>query len=160
MRLLFKSTLHQIGAASEKALNGTITTNSIVAPEHFSESHSIQLMVETAVEEGFTEVFHQVITALNGARLAYSLDTCAALGVKPSPECDDFDLKVGYNYVLVVNYNPGCFSLAVVDIRHYLCVPHNIAHYEQYGENSGSIVSGPILLLFRPSLYILTQIIP
>lgn len=137
-RLLFKNTLQQAKAATETALNHTVTINSIVVPQHFSRTHSLSLLCEAAEEDGFVSQWHQVTPGLNGARLAYNLDSCAGLQLKPGQKCD---IEDGPHFIMIVNYGRKHLSVAMVDIGLYICQPFNIIHFEQYGETSGSIVS-------------------
>lgn len=94
--------------------------------------------MEVAVEEGFATYYHQVTCALNGARLAYNLDSCTGFGLQPGEPCN---IDNGDNFVMNVNYDRNRLSLGIVNVGVYFCVPYNIRHYEQYGEMSGSIVS-------------------
>jgi hypothetical protein len=138
VRLLFKTTLHQAKAATETALGHTVTINSVVVPQHFKETHSLTLLKEVAVQEGFATFNHQVIWTLNGARLAYNLDSCGGFDLKPGERC-----KIDYddNFVMSVNYDRNRLLLAMVYVGLYIFIPFTIRHYGQYGEASGSIVS-------------------
>ena len=98
---------------------------------------SMRLLQETAVEEGILERYHQVAPALNGARLAYNLDSCEGFELEPDEECD----INGCNFIMIVSYERNRLSLSMVDVGLYVCQPYNIANYSQYGEANGSIVS-------------------
>jgi len=122
--------LHQIKDASEAALGHSVSVLSTIAPQHFSESGgSMAMLRETAVEEGFALRVSQVKYALDGARLAYNLDSCPGFQSEPDVPCDDDD----DHYVLVVTYNPNRLSLAMLSVGLYTCKPFNITHYDQYG---------------------------
>ena len=89
----------------------------------------MDLLRETAVEEGFALRVSQVKYALDGARLAYNLDSCPGFQSDPNVPCDDDD----DHYVLVVTYGQNRLSLAMLSVGFYTCKPFNITHYNQYG---------------------------
>lgn len=123
--------------ASEVALNRTVTINSIVAPQHFYLGSPITMLCETAVEEGLIVEWNQIMSSLNGARLAYNLDTCEGFGLAADDKKCDIN---GFNYVLIINYDQERLSLTMMDIQLYTFEYHLVTHYPRYGEKRGGIV--------------------
>ncbi len=141
VKSLFDATLQQILDATQSALNSSFITAAIVAPQHFRGTPSLRWLMETAVQKQILRALHQVAPGLNGARLAYNLDSCASFGLSPGEKCDMSDNNGGPNYILVATYDSDRFTLGMLDTTYYVCQDSNIRSYEQYGEASGSIVS-------------------
>lgn len=117
-------------------MNKTVTICSIVVPDHFS-GHTSEILGLAAIDEGLITGYQQVTSSLNADRLAYNLDSCPGFKLPPNDICD-----IEYtNYILVFNYEPERLSVAVLDVGLYVLNRHNIEHYSQLGEMSGSIVS-------------------
>jgi len=146
VKTLFRTTLQQAKEATETALNHANTIYSITAPDHFSHTPSFNLLTEAAIEDGLIYSNQQIISGLNGAQLAYSLDSCSAFGLKAGENCD---MENGPNFVMVVRYEPTHLSVNILDVGKHGYVPYNIERYNytQYGEKSGSIVSQSSLLV-------------
>ena len=146
VKTLFKTTLQQAKEATETALNHANTIYSITAPDHFSHTPSFNLLTEAAIEDGLIYSNQQVISGLNGAQLAYNLDSCSAFGLKGDENCD---MENGPNFIMVVRYESTHLSVNILDAGKHNYIPYNIERYNytQYGEKSGSIVSQSFLLV-------------
>ncbi|KAH8803581.1 hypothetical protein F5884DRAFT_509941 [Xylogone sp. PMI_703] len=136
LRALFTNTLFQAKEATSVILKRSFTINSVVVPQHMCWTHTITLLREIAIELGFVNGIQGVTCAMDGARLAYDLDSCAGLRLDDE-ECD----MRGTNFIMVLNYDENCLSVTMLDTGELYFNPYRTTHYPQYGEASGSILN-------------------
>ena len=93
-------------------------------------------------------VEQQATNSLDADRLAYDLDSC--LGLMPVNETCTLD---DYHLVMVFNYEPDRLSIAMIQVDEFICNPHKVEDYPQFGEMNASIVSHSLETLFCPFIY-------